>query len=96
MANRTIAGTVRKDGTIISGAEFSVEKTNRGEYVVSFRPAFSNVHGGSATQIYEGKDGSTLDNVVLRVLNVNNAIVATGGHKGDLNDRDFTFVFNGS
>jgi hypothetical protein len=95
MANgRIIAGVVNADGTKKSGKDFTSLKTSTGHYVVEFRPAFTYVDGGSATQIFP-KDGDTRDNLVIISLDANTAEIKTGGSGGNAADRSFTFIFAG-
>lgn len=91
MENRTIAGTVNANGTTKYGSEFSVSRASTGHYVVSFRPAFAQISGAAATQIYP-EDGNTRDNVVIIQLNATTLYLKTGDAGGDARDRDFTFL----
>ena len=89
MTTRVIAGTVNKDGTIRDGKEFSVVRTEKGRYAISFRPAFASILGAAATQVF---DGNTRDNVVFPHVGSSELLVKTGDSGGDRSDRPFTFV----
>ncbi|NTJ42042.1 hypothetical protein G6L28_05420 [Agrobacterium larrymoorei] len=95
MTDRTIAGIVNADGTIRAGDEFSVSRTSEGHYVVSFRPAFDQLHGVSATQVFPN-DGNTRDNVVIIRLSESELFLKTGDGDGNAKNRDFTFVAAGN
>ena len=95
MTNRYIAGTVNADGSRKSGDEFSSNKTTKGHYVVSFRPAFTQISGGSVTQVYPN-DGDTRDNAVIISLNADSVYLKTGDSSGDAQDRSFSFIFAGT
>ncbi len=93
MTTRTIAGTVNSDGSIRYGQEYTVQKVSTGHYFVSFRPAFAQMGGGAATQIFP--DGDTRDNVTIVSLTANDSLLKTGDGNGNAQDRDFTFSFSG-
>ena len=95
MTDRYIAGTVNADGTRRSGDEFSSNRTTKGHYVVSFRPAFTQISGGAVTQVFPN-DGDMRDNAVIISLSADAVYLKTGDSGGDAQDRSFSFIFGGT
>ncbi|MDK4723700.1 hypothetical protein PH552_30565 [Rhizobium sp. CNPSo 3968] len=92
MVDRIIAGTINSDGSVKYGSGFSVSRPSEGHFMISFRPAFSQINGASATEIY---DGDTRDNAVIISLSTTDLYVKVGDSHGDAKNRDFTFIASG-
>ena len=93
MVTKTIYGTVSKDGEIISGTGFLVERQSTGTYLIDFEPGFANVPSVVGSQTGYGKiDENTLDSVVFPYINRGSATVLTGNASGDKRDRQFSFT----
>ena len=96
METQTIWGTVAGDGSILSGAGYTVNKQSGGIYQINFIKPFLAIPAAVGTQTGGGLGQSALDNVIFATLRERSAIVKTGGANGDTHDRQFSFIIMGA
>ena len=91
---RLVRGTVRENGEIRLGKDFSVVKEGEGKYIINFTPAFLHAPTVVVTQHYrkDGWGGDTKDNCVVTFTSENEAHVICGNSSGNKTDRSFEFI----
>lgn len=98
MSDKIIWGCVNGDGSIHSGAGFSIDSETNGVYTVTYREPFTEPPAVVLTQNYRDWDqfgyngGDTRDNSVLIAADVFKFKAKMGGSDGKGEERNFTFI----
>jgi hypothetical protein len=97
MNTKTVWGSVRADGTILSGDDFTVTAKGKGEYVISFSSAFSGLPAVVASQILWGTtQQDPRDNVVFPFVTKDAVTAITADCGGNHCNRAFSFIAIGA
>ena len=98
MADRMIWGCVNGDGTVASGSSFTVERTSRGTYRITYTVPFSALPAVVLTQNYKLWDdfgyggGNTRASCSLVASSTTQCKLVTGDEHGVNTNRNFTFL----
>jgi hypothetical protein len=97
---RILRGCVNSNGSVDSGAGFTVSRAGVGLYDINFSAGFTGRPTGVVTQVFPnfndfGVGYDTKDNAVIVGINTSRMRVKTGGGGGDASDRCFTFIIVG-
>lgn len=93
---RIIWGSVNANGSIASGSDYRVERTDTGKYVITFNTPFSRTPAVVAMQNNYGDSGqSNMDGVVAPFVNTGYCQINTGNNGNKFQDRSFGFVVVG-
>ena len=90
-----VCGYIDKDGSILSGSGFRVNRVTTGRYTVSFDSPFSAAPACVVTQVYPQdftRNGKTLDNAIITNIDRDKFQYATGDHQGANSDRAASFI----
>ncbi|MFJ5304093.1 hypothetical protein [Streptomyces sp. NPDC088350] len=92
----SVWGIVAKDGSILSGTGFKVDRVGTGVYTVLFDRTFVGVPSVVTTQVYPNDTSSTggdvLDNSVVVGISSDRFRSITGSSANVKADRDFSFI----
>lgn len=94
---RMLRGNVGANGGVESGSGFTVNKSDIGQYVITFDRPFAFVPSCAVTQINRAPSGAvqTTDNAVINDLTAARVTILTGKQDGSHDDREFSFVVLG-
>jgi hypothetical protein len=92
---RTVSGVVSREGYIIAGEGFNVDRRSDGQYVITFEPQFDRLPAVVADIYGEGLWAG--DGANVWEIYPNHALVITGAASQESNtsDRGFSFIAMG-
>jgi hypothetical protein len=99
-SSRVLRGCVNSNGSVDSGAGFTVSRGGIGIYDITFKTAFTGRPTGVVSQVYPnfddfGPGGDTRDNAVVLGISASKMRVKMGDGAGAASDRYFCFIVVG-
>jgi len=91
---KIIRGTINADGTIITGSGFSVNRTDLGEYTITFTSAFSGAPTVTTSVIFSDDTASKSIGIYVNSSSTTNCVIETfdSVNGGDDEGTGFTFI----